>query len=165
MVNPILAYPQITVDKMPCRNLKPTENLLICPPYDFSSDDCPPPIRRPEGFEPPEPKKLDPRPPLPCTNSGCCACRPGPLRKKPIVPNLKLRQLADCYSCRVSEGCHNRKKVFYQRWQTHLDRLPRRYPNTDYSTYCCDNYVDLGVNTDFLKYDTSLALRDGEFFV
>jgi len=147
------------------RNLPPKERLLICPPYDYSSDDCPPIVRRSSEFDPHNPPearyKPDPRPRLPCNTSGCCACRPPPLRKKPNVPNLKLRQLADCYNCRVSNECHNRRKVFYRRWQTHLDNIPKRYPNTDYSTYCCDDYVDLSLNNDFLRYDNHRDLRLG----
>jgi len=75
-----------------------------------------------------------------------------------VMANLKLRQLADCYGCRVSPECHNRRKTYYQRWQTFLDRM-NRMPNMDYSVYCCDKYVDLGVNNDFYKYDRNLDLR------
>lgn len=87
-------------------------NLIICPPYDFCSDDCPPEPRRSKEFDPhnpPEPRvKPDPRLPLPCLDP-CFRCKPDPLRKKPNVPNLKLKQLADCYACRVSDTCHNRR--------------------------------------------------------
>jgi len=34
-----------------------------------------------------------------------------------------------------------------------------RYPNTDYKIYSCNDYVDLGVNNDFVKYDNHLDLR------
>jgi len=136
--------------------------ILIVPPCPYPGEDCPRPHRRTRDFDPhnpPKPRvKPDPRPPLPCINNGCCACKPGRLPKKPMMANLKLRQLADCYGCRVSQECHNRRNTFYQRWQTFLDRTAR-LPNTDYTVYCCDKYVDLGVNNDFFKYDRNLDLR------
>jgi len=89
------------------------QGWIICPPHDYASDDCPPKQhtgRHSDPHNPPEPRyKPDPRPPLPCMNKACYACKPGPLPKKPMVANLKLRQLADCYACRVSDGAHNRR--------------------------------------------------------
>jgi len=99
----------------------------------------------------PPPKPTDPRPPFPCEDTCSSGCFPAPLPKAPDFYNLKLRQLADCYECRVSTGCHNRKRVFYDRWQTYLDGL-KRYPNYDYKVYCCDKYKDLGENFDYIKF-------------
>lgn len=137
--------------------------LILVPPFSYPGEDLPRQHRRSKelGLNPPQPITTpDPRPPLPCSKSGCCACKPGPLMKKPMMPNLKLRQLADCYACRVSPECHNRRKTYYQRWQTYLDRLDPM-PNTDYTAYCCDKYVDMGENKDFVKYDRNLDYRKG----
>lgn len=138
--------------------------LFIVPPCPHPGDDCLRPHRRSREFDPHNPPvsriKPDPRPPLPCITNGCCACKPGPLPKRPMMANLKLRQLADCYGCRLSQECHNRRKTYYQRWQTFMDKM-EPLPNTDYTVYCCDNYVDLGVNNDFYKHDRNLDFRKG----
>lgn len=141
----------------------PEKKLLIVPPCPYPGEDVPRPHRRTREFDPHNPPRPrvnpDPRPPLPCFNNiGCMACKPGPLLKKPMMPNLKMRQLADCYACRVSPECHNRRKNYYQRWKTYLDKLPP-LPNTDYTVYCCDDYLDLGENHDFFRYDRNLDLR------
>lgn len=135
---------------------------ILVPACPHPGEDCPRPhYRVSDPHNPPLPRiKPDPRVPLPCITSGCCACRPGPLPKKPMMATLKLRQLADCYNCRLAPECSNRRVAFYQHWQTFLDRQ-RHLPNTDYSVYCCDDYVDLGVNNDFLKWDKNLDRRVG----
>jgi len=35
------------------------------------------------------------------------------------------------------------RKMFYEKWQSYLDRK-KRIPNMDYSVYDCRGYVDLG---------------------
>jgi len=105
----------------------------------------------PKRINPVDPSKDDPRPRPPCNNDPCFACHP--VEPPPPRKNwpLKLRQLEDCYTCRVSDACHRRKQNFYHRWQCHLDRL-KPYPGYDYKVYCCDDYVDLSENKDFIKY-------------
>ncbi|CAG7719666.1 unnamed protein product, partial [Allacma fusca] len=68
---------------------------------------------------------FDPRPPFPCNRNPCCMCRPLEPPKQPKSYDLKLKLLEDCYNCKVSEKCHERRRAFYDRWQQYVDRLPR----------------------------------------
>jgi len=152
---------------MTCNNTSPTlqwrvPGLIYCPLELPTGLDPPPRPRRSRelSIDPlPTPWK-DPRPDLPCTPT-CHKCRPGPLPTAPLRAGLKLKHLDDGYNCRVSDSCLNRRKQFYGRWQHYLDRVPR-LPNYDYTQYCCDNYVDLGANNDFINFDHHLASKKGD---
>lgn len=81
-----------------------------------------------------------------------CCIPPFPKPLPPLCYNMKLRQLEDCYMGQQSDACRRRRTNFYKRWQYYVDDLPKRYPNYDYKTYCCDDYVDLSKNNDFVRY-------------